>query len=181
MPTGTLRKNAHRHPKFSIKSAPIVGPAAPATAPIAPQIATAIGIFSRGNVCSTNASDAGTSAAAPTAWAMRPRIRNPTVGASPHSTDAPVKITTAVRKVLRRPTRSASRPAGMSSAANTIVYALSTHDIVVVLTSEKLALIDGNATNKIEVSRNTATTARLVEVRTVHSLTGRATRVLMRT
>ncbi len=67
----------------------------------------------------------------------------------------------------------------MSRAANTIVYALSTHDMVVVLTSEKLALIDGNATNRIEVSRNTATTARLVDVSTVHSLKVRVTRVVM--
>ncbi len=99
----------------------MVGPAAPATAPIEPHIATAIGIFGRGNVCSTNASDEGTNAAAPTACKMRPRMSSPAVGARPQSTDATVKITTAVRKVLRLPMRSASRPAGISNAANTIV------------------------------------------------------------
>ena len=114
-------KNAHRQPRCSTTNAPTVGPAAPATAPTAPQMATAIGIFSRGKVWSTRASDAGTSAAAPTACSTLAATSGPAAGARPHSIDAAVKMTTAVRNVRRRPTRSASRPAGIRSAAKTIV------------------------------------------------------------
>ena len=84
-------------------------------------MATATGIFERGKVCSTRASDDGTSAAAPTACRTRAATRRPAVGATPHSIDAIVNRTAAARNVRRRPMRSASRPAGISSAANTIV------------------------------------------------------------
>ena len=84
-------------------------------------MATASGILARGNVWRTRASDAGTMAAAKTAWATRKRMRNPTPGATPHSIEAIVKPTTAVRKVRRRPMRSARRPAGIRVAANVIV------------------------------------------------------------
>ncbi len=114
-------KKAQRQPKFSTTKAPSVGPAAPATAPTAPQMATATGIFERGKVCSTRASDDGTSAAAPTAWRMRAATSSPAVGARPHSIEATVNSTAAARNVRRLPIRSASRPAGMSSAANTMV------------------------------------------------------------
>ena len=163
-------KKAHRQPKFSTTSAPSVGPKAPATAPIAPQIATATGTFSLGKVCSTRASDDGTSAAAPTACRTRAATRNPAVGARPHSIEARVNTTTAVRNVRRRPTRSARRPAGISKAAKTIVYAFSTHDSEEALTPLKSARIAGNATNRIVVSRKTAKIARLVETSTVHGL-----------
>jgi hypothetical protein len=86
--------------------------------------------------------------------------------------DAIVKRTAAVRNVRRRPTRSASRPAGISSAANTIVYALRIQDSDDADAEEKPALIEGKATNKIVVSRNTANTARLVLANTTHGLRG---------
>jgi hypothetical protein len=47
---------------------------------------------------------------------------------------------------------------------------LSTHDIVEADVDGKLSLIDGKATNRIVVSRNTANTARLVLARTTHGL-----------
>jgi hypothetical protein len=49
---------------------------------------------------------------------------------------------------------------------------LRTHESVVGATVEKLAVIDGKATNRIVVSRKTANMARLVEARTVHWLRG---------
>ena len=52
-------------------TAPSVGPTAPAAAPIAPQMATATGRRSRGKARMTRASDAGMTAAAPTAWITR--------------------------------------------------------------------------------------------------------------
>ena len=78
--------------------------------------------------------------------------------------------TAAVRNVRRLPTRSASRPAGISNAANTIVYALRIHDSDDGAVDANCALIDGKATNKIVVSRNTANTARLVLANTTHGL-----------
>ena len=92
---------------------------------------------------------------------------------APHSIDATVNSTAAVRNVRRRPTRSASRPAGISSAANTIVYALRTHDSDEGAVEANCALIDGKATNRIVVSRNTANTARLVLANTTHGLRSR--------
>ena len=47
-----------------------------------------------------------------------------------------------------------------------------THESVVGETVEKLAVIDGKATNRMVVSRKTANMARLVEARTVHWLRG---------
>jgi hypothetical protein len=52
---------------------------------------------------------------------MRAATSAPTEGARPHKIDAVVNTTIAARNVRRRPIRSASRPAGISSAANTIV------------------------------------------------------------
>src|SRR5205085_2030184 len=115
-----------------------------------------------------SANDDGTSAAAAIACRTRAPTRISTDGARPHNIDAIVKPTAAVRKVRRRPTRSANRPNGMSSAANTLVYALRTHDSDDGDADENSALIEGNATNRIVVSRNTAKTARLVLPNTTH-------------
>src|SRR5258706_9658628 len=101
---------------------------------------------------------------------MRAPTRKTTVGATPHSIDATVNITAAVRNVRRLPTRSASRPAGINSAANTIVYAFRIHDSDDGAVEENCALIDGNATNKMAASRNTANTARPLPANTIHPL-----------
>jgi hypothetical protein len=77
-----------------------------------------------------------------------------------------VNKTAAVRNVRLLPTRSASRPAGINNAANTIVYAFRIHDSDEGAVEANCALIDGNATNRIVVSRNTANTARLVLAKT---------------
>jgi hypothetical protein len=119
--TGTLRKKTERQPQASTIAAPTVGPTAPATAAKAPQIATATGIRSRGYAARTSASDDGISPAAPTACSTRAPISHPTDGDSPHSADPRQKTAAAVRNVRLRPTRSASRPAGISSAATAIV------------------------------------------------------------
>lgn len=122
------------------------------------------------NVCSTSASDAGIIAAAPSAWMIRAPIRNSTDGAIPHNIEAKVKMTTALRNSRRRPIRSASRPAGISAAANTIVYAFSTHDRAAVLVPLKVRLIEGKATYKMVVSRKTAKTEQPVAMSTIHWL-----------
>ena len=104
MPTGRLMKNAHRQSRFSTtKRTERRSGRAGDGADRAPD-RDGRGIFSRGKVCSTSASEAGTSAAAPTACSMRARISTPTVGARPHSIDATVNTITAARNVRRRPT-----------------------------------------------------------------------------
>src|SRR5689334_18576354 len=107
----------------------------------------------------TSASDEGMSAAAPAACTMRHRISTSAVGATPHAIDAAVKAVEPTRNTRRWPTRSATFPAGMRSAANTIVYALSTHessDGVLVAKSREMA---GKATYRIVVSRKVASVA----------------------
>ena len=99
----------------------MVGPTAPAAAPIAPQIATATGRRSRGYARITRASDDGMSAAAPTACTIRKAIRTSTVGASAHATEAVVNRAEPVRNTRLWPSRSASFPAGTRSAAKVIV------------------------------------------------------------
>src|SRR6202035_506535 len=81
-----------------------------------------------GTAASSSDSDAGTIAPAPAAWTTRAAIRRPTPGASPHSTDPAVNPASPATNNRRRPIRSAHRPAGTSTDANTIVYALSTQD-----------------------------------------------------
>ena len=96
-------KNAHRHPSPSTIAAPSVGPRAPATAPAAPQIATARGSWSWAKACITNANDDGISAAAPTAWTMRNTISSSALGASPHAIEATVNTRRAGQEDLPVP------------------------------------------------------------------------------
>src|SRR5262249_13177854 len=151
---------------------PSAGPTAAASAPTAPQMLTAIARFSRGNAASTSASDAGSSIAAPTPCSTR----DPTsiVGncASAHSADDAVKIAAPHRNTRLRPTRSATRPAVTSSAPNTIVYALRTHERSAFEAVANVSRISGNATYRIVVSSETANTARLVSASTRHGLAG---------
>ena len=79
------------------------------------------GSWSWAKACITNANDDGISAAAPTAWTMRNTISSSALGARPHAIEATVNTVEPARKTFRCPTRSASLPAGMSIAANTIV------------------------------------------------------------
>src|SRR6266545_2049964 len=65
--------------------------------------------------------------------------------AAAHSAEAPVKIPTPSRNARLRLARSASRPAGTSSAAKTIAYAFSTHESVDSGVPSKLRSSAGNA------------------------------------
>ena len=64
------------------------------------------------------------SAPAPTAWTTLAAISTATPGASPHSTDPTLNPASPARNTRRRPSRSAQRPAGTSTAASTIVHAV---------------------------------------------------------
>ena len=122
-------------------------------------MATANGTLEGGNERRRRASDDGINVAAPMAWITRNAIRMPADGASPQAIDATVNSVEPNRKARLWPSRSANLPAGTRSAANTIVYALSTHDSWAGVTESNVATMSGNATNSTVVSRKTASTA----------------------
>ena len=100
---------------------PITGPSAAPSAPSADQVPSAFARAAGGTAANSRDSDAGTIAPAPVAWMTRAAISRPTPGASAHSTDPSVNPASPAVNIRRRPIRSAHRPAGTSTAANTIV------------------------------------------------------------
>ena len=74
---------------------------------------------SAGKASRTSASEVGAIIAAPIPWMTRKAIRKPSEGASAQSRLAAVKPLTPSRKIRLWPKRSASPPAGTSSAAMT--------------------------------------------------------------
>ncbi len=91
------------------------------------------------------------------------------VGASPQAAEASTKTAPPVRKVRRRPSRSAQRPIGTRAAANTIVYALSTHESVGREVVAKSRRRSGKAMFTIVTSRKLMKTATAVTARTRHA------------
>jgi hypothetical protein len=153
IPIRRLTKKTHRQLCQSTSRPPSDGPAAAATAPVAPQSAVAVARCSSGNSGRTSASDAGTSSAAPSAWTTRAPIRSSTEFDAPQTTDAARKRNTPRKKKRRRPYRSASRPAGTRAAANTIVYALMIHESWASELSGNDVRMSGNAMLTIVTSR----------------------------
>src|SRR6516165_797656 len=119
-PTGTLIQNTQRQLTWT-RLPPITGPSAAPRAPSADQVPRAFARAAPGTAASSSDSDAGTIAPAPAAWMTRAAISRPTPGASPHSTDPALNPASPATNTRRRPIRSAHRPAGTSTAANTIV------------------------------------------------------------
>ena len=76
---------------------------AAARPPTAPQAATAEARRSGGNTASTRASEAGNSAAAPSACSTRENTSSPAEGAMPQSSDATLNSVTPPRKKPRLP------------------------------------------------------------------------------
>jgi hypothetical protein len=107
---------------------PITGPSAAPSAPNADQVPMALARPDAGTFASSSDSDAGTISPAPAAWTTRAAISAGTPGERPHAADPTVNPIRPATKIWRRPTRSAHRPAGTSTAANTIVYAFSTQE-----------------------------------------------------
>src|SRR6516165_6816313 len=126
-PTGTLIQNTQRQLTWT-RLPPITGPSAAPSAPSADQVPRAFARAAAGTAASSKDSDAGTIRPAPTAWTTRAAISAATPGASPHSSEPRVKVTRPASSTRRRPTRSAHRPAGTSTAAKTMVWAFSTQD-----------------------------------------------------
>src|SRR5690606_14173794 len=153
-------------------AAPSVGPRAPATAPVAPHTARANGSLAWGVPRRTSAIEEGRRIAAPRPCTSRARTSTAGFGAIAQASDATVKSVDPARNVALWPRRSAARPAGTSSAAKMIVYPLRIHDSSAGATSGNDSVIDGNATNSTEVSRNTANTARLLMKSVAHGTCG---------
>ena len=111
--------NSARQPTWSTRTPPIAGPAAAASAPAALQAPIAAARRSGAVSESTTASEAGIIAAAAAPCRARATSSVGRLGASAHSRLKSVKPPTPAISSARRPTTSATRPAGASSAAKT--------------------------------------------------------------
>src|SRR5580693_3182345 len=157
-PTGTLIQNTRRQFTWT-RLPPITGPSAAPSAPSADHVPIAFARPGAGTAASSSDSDAGTIAPAPAAWTTRAAISRSTPGASAHSTDPIVNPASPATNNRRRPIRSAHLPAGTRTAANTIVYPLSTHDSELRLVPGYCLAMYGKARltiNKSRLDMNTA-------------------------
>ena len=110
MPSGTLMRKIVRHPSPAISTPPSEGPSVVPIADIVPSSPIALPVFSFGTVSPTMATVSAIMIAAPSPCAARAAMRNQSVGAAPHSSDATVKIPMPPRSSRRRPTMSPRRP-----------------------------------------------------------------------
>src|SRR4051794_34728251 len=101
--------------------------------------------LSAGVSASTSPSAAGIMAAAAAPCTARAATSAPTLGASALASEATVNSATPPMNTRRRPTRSATRPAGVSSAANSTAYAVITQDSSVTEVPRKSVARSGNA------------------------------------
>jgi hypothetical protein len=90
-------------------------------APKADQVPMAAVLPLTGTQASSSDREAGVIIPAPAAWMILAPISAGTEGVSPHSTDPMLKAARPATKTLRRPIRSAQRPAGTRTAAYTMV------------------------------------------------------------
>jgi hypothetical protein len=157
-----------RQPAVSTRTPPSEGPVAAATAPVAAHSAVAVARFSAGNSGSISPSEVGTTIAAPTAWSTRAAITSSTLGATATSADAARNAQRPTKNIFRRPTRSATLPAGTSSAANTMLYAFRIQDRSASDASGNDRSMSGNAMLTIVASRNDMKTATDVTSRIFH-------------
>ena len=95
----------------------MTGPSAAATPPMAVQPRIAAARLAGGATDSSRPREAGMSSAPPAAWTTRATTSIQTPVAKAHPAEASAKMTTPARNAVRRPIRSAARPAGTSSAA----------------------------------------------------------------
>ena len=117
--TGTLTRNTQCQ-LAATRAPPRTGPSAAAAPPTEVHARIAPVRRSGGAAASSRLSEAGMSSAPPAAWTTRAPTRTQTSGAAAQAAEASAKMIMPVRNAARRPIRSAARPAGTSSAANTI-------------------------------------------------------------
>ncbi len=117
-PIGTLTRKIQRQPIHSVIRPPTSGPIATAPPVVAPQIPKAVPRSLPWNSWASRASETANIVAPPTPWRPRATMRKFAVGATPQSSEPPVKITIPSAKIRLRPSRSASEPAVSVSAAS---------------------------------------------------------------
>ena len=143
--TGTLMRNAQRHPGPSTNQPPRNGPIAPATPPSPDHAPTALARSRSRKLACRIARLPGVSNAAPMPWSTRAPMSTSTLGAAPHNSDAPANQIVPIRNTLRRPYRSPRAPPSRISDARARRYPVSTHCNELTLTS-KSSPIWGRAT-----------------------------------
>jgi hypothetical protein len=109
-PTGMLTKKIQFQPTCSVSRPPMSGPIASASAETPAQIPIAMPRCRGGNVAAMIERVAGFISAAPAPCAKRAAISMSPVVASPHASEASVKMAIPVTKRSRRPYASASLP-----------------------------------------------------------------------
>ena len=121
-PTGTLIQQMDRQPMELTSTPPSTGPRAMLTPITAPQMpmakARSFGIV---KVLVMIAIATGFNIEPPTAWSMRNTMSRSRFGATLHRSEPATKIASPMRKVRRRPMRSAVDPDSMSRLARTRV------------------------------------------------------------
>ena len=155
MPIGTLMKKIHSHDRYSVRMPPASRPtAAPPTA-IAAQTARALARSAPSRkVVVTIDRAAGDTIAPPRPWRARATISHSEEGASPFSSEAPVKTTTPATNSRRRPMKSAARPPSSRKPPKASVYAFTTHWRELA-EKPRSSWIDGRATLTTVPSRTT--------------------------
>jgi len=110
IPSGTLTRKIVRQPNPAISTPPSDGPRVVPIADIVPRSPIALPVFDFGTVSPTRATVSAIMIAAPRPCAAREAMRNQSVGAMPHRSDATVNSAIPARNNRRRPTMSPSRP-----------------------------------------------------------------------
>ncbi len=121
IPTGTLTKKIHSHPRYSVSRPPASTPTAAPEPPTAPQMPSAL-LRSAPSVKVVDTIDrpAGVTSAAPRPCTARAAISAVSLLARPQANDAIVKRITPATNILRRPSRSAARPPSSRKPPNVI-------------------------------------------------------------
>jgi hypothetical protein len=119
-PSGRLTRKTQRQSAVSASSPPSAGPVAAASAAEAPHVPTAAARRATGYSGRISASETGTLIAAPAPCTMRAATSASQLGAAAHATDAATNRRIPARNTRLRPRRSATPPAGTSSAAMTM-------------------------------------------------------------
>ena len=120
MPTGTLTKKIHGQEKYWVSTPPRTRPTAEPPIAIAAQTPSARArSLPSANVVAMIDSAAGEISAAPSPCSARAPMSMPELEARPSSSDAPVKITSPIRKIRLRPSRSPARPPSKRKPPNT--------------------------------------------------------------
>ncbi len=118
-PSATPSQKIACQPKLSTSSPPTSGPAANASPMTAPHVPIARARAEPSNSCTSSASEAGKSIAAPSPCSARAAISSPDDHASAHSADAVLNTISPSTNSRLRPNRSARLPAVSWKTAST--------------------------------------------------------------